>query len=339
MRPIAAVTGGTGFLGRYFVDALLAAGWHVRVLVRRVPSRPMPSTVELVPGDLGDADALSRLVEGASAVVHAAGLVKALGLADFLAVNRDGTARLAAIVARLAPQARFMLISSQAARAPGLSPYAASKRAAEDATANALPATSWVILRPCVVYGPWDVEGIALLHLVSSPLVLVPVAPEPRIAMIHARDVAAVVVALCRPGPSGTIYEISDACVNGHPWREVVTVAARLLGRVPRFLPVPDPVLLAAGAVADGWAALTRRPSLFGRGKVHEILHRDWSSDPTLQPPQTVWTPTVGLADGLRETIAWWRNDRPPGTAALHAPAELATSPEHHAAALDSSAR
>ena len=45
--PLAAVTGGTGFLGRHVVAALAAQGWRVRVLVRRecgaegLPAEPL----------------------------------------------------------------------------------------------------------------------------------------------------------------------------------------------------------------------------------------------------------------------------------------------------------
>ena len=311
-RPIAAVTGGTGFLGRYVIAALIADGWQVRLLTRQGPGHPLLAgfALDLVPGDLGDEQALTRLVQGASAVLHVAGIVKALRAREFFAVNRDGTGRLAAAVARSAPRARFVLVSSQAARSPGLSAYAASKRAGEAAMMSALTTTPWTILRPCVVYGPWDTEGIALLRLVQRRIVPVPVAPEPCIAMIHARDAAAAIVASCHPGTSGAIYEISDACQRGYAWREFAQIAAASLGRVPRFLPLPDPVVLAAGAAADGWAAISRHAAMFGRGKAREILQRDWSTDAALQMPRDVWTPSIDLPEGLRETVAWWRSEQ-----------------------------
>ena len=79
-----------------------------------------------------DEAALRRLVDGADAVIHAAGLIKARRPSDFMTVNRDGTALLSA----LAPEAPFLLLSSLAAREPQLSPYAASKRAAEEVVAG-----------------------------------------------------------------------------------------------------------------------------------------------------------------------------------------------------------
>ena len=89
--------------------------------------------------------------------------------------------------------ARCVLVSSLAAREPRLSPYAASKRAGEEAATAALDAggVPWTVLRPCVIYGPWDREGLALVRLARAPVAPVPRKPEPRIAMVHAADVAA----------------------------------------------------------------------------------------------------------------------------------------------------
>ena len=92
---VVAVTGATGFLGRHAVAELAARGWQVRALVRSQPIHPLWKDLEpeIVLGALGDTGALRRLVTGADAVLHIAGLIKARDEAEFMAVNRDGTAR------------------------------------------------------------------------------------------------------------------------------------------------------------------------------------------------------------------------------------------------------
>ena len=95
--PLAAVTGATGFIGRHLVATLAEAGWRTRLLLRREPDEPQWRTVrpQVVAGSLGDEAALARLVDGADAVIHLAGLIKAARRADFFHVNCESAARLA----------------------------------------------------------------------------------------------------------------------------------------------------------------------------------------------------------------------------------------------------
>lgn len=71
-----AVTGATGFLGRYLVRHLAGAGHRLRCWYRPTSDRTgfdaVASAVEWVPGSLGDAQATAALVQGADALVHAA---------------------------------------------------------------------------------------------------------------------------------------------------------------------------------------------------------------------------------------------------------------------------
>jgi nucleoside-diphosphate-sugar epimerase len=68
-----AVTGATGFLGRYIVRHLTAAGHRLRCWFRPDGDRAgLPETVEWLPGQLGDDAATRALVRGMDAVVHGA---------------------------------------------------------------------------------------------------------------------------------------------------------------------------------------------------------------------------------------------------------------------------
>ena len=71
-----AITGATGFLGRYIVRRLAQAGHRLRCWHRPASDRTglaeVSHAVEWLPGELGDADATAALIRGADAVVHAA---------------------------------------------------------------------------------------------------------------------------------------------------------------------------------------------------------------------------------------------------------------------------
>ena len=130
-----AVTGATGFVGRHLVPSLAAQGWQVRVLARSEPAHALwrDTKPEVVLGSLSDDGALERLVQGADAVLHLAGAIKARDNAEFLRINRDGTTAVAQATLRVAPKAHFLQVSSLAAREPSLSGYCASKLAGEQA--------------------------------------------------------------------------------------------------------------------------------------------------------------------------------------------------------------
>src|SRR5260370_25778107 len=69
----AAVLGGTGFIGRGLVRALLDSGQAVRVVSRSArPGRHNEPGLTYVPGDVGNADDMRRAVAGASVVYHLA---------------------------------------------------------------------------------------------------------------------------------------------------------------------------------------------------------------------------------------------------------------------------
>ena len=73
-----AVTGGTGFIGSHLVAALAARGHAVRCLLRPTSNRAaLPAAAQPVLAEhLADRGALERLLCGADAVVHLAGLTR-----------------------------------------------------------------------------------------------------------------------------------------------------------------------------------------------------------------------------------------------------------------------
>ncbi|MBO9544778.1 ceramide reductase [Caulobacter sp.] len=303
-RRIAAVTGATGFLGRHLVRALARDGWTPRVLVRRDPVHPFwrDIEVEVVVGDLKTPGALDRMSQGAEVVIHVAGLIKAASLEGFNAVNRDGAA--AAAQAAKEAGARFILVSSQAAREPQLSNYAASKRAGEDAVLEVLPDA--LIVRPPTIYGPGDTETLVLFKLAAKSPVLPVLSPDMRIAMIHVQDAAAKLASYCKNPISGLV-ELSDVRRDGYTLAEIMSAAGATMGANPRLARLPDGVLALAGNLADAWSFATRTPTVFGSGKVRELLHRDWSLS---SAPMSEGVPSVfGLMDGFAHTVDWYRTE------------------------------
>jgi len=306
--PLAAITGGSGFVGRHLVAALAQAGWRLRLLLRRDPDVGdwRGAAPEVVPGSLADAAALQRLVEGADAVIHGAGLIKAARRREFFAVNAECTGTLARVTRALAPQARFILLSSIAAREPGLSDYAASKRAGEVAVLEALGDRA-TVLRPSAVYGPGDRETLRVFRLAAHRFVPIPAPVHARVALIHVHDLARMIAALATCETKGRILTATDARPQGYEWEEVMQAAARALGnRRARCLHAPAPLLRAvawAGDIARSFGV----PSMLNSQKLRELRHVDWSAahDELAQPPG--WSARFDLPDGFADAVAWYR--------------------------------
>jgi nucleoside-diphosphate-sugar epimerase len=303
MTRLVAVTGATGFIGPTLVSALTRRGFKLRLLVRRWS--PLPSLAgvkaELVLGDLMDEGALKRLVEGADAVVHAAGLIKARRASDFMMVNRDGTALLSAFT----PDIRLVLLSSLAAREPHLSPYAASKRAAEEVVSGR--SGPWLTVRAPAVYGPGDRETLAYFRLAARGIALQPRLEEARLSLIHVTDLAEALATAVDKPPEASTFEIDDGREGGYLYKDMARAAAKALGRSVWSVGVPR-------AVMDGVAALNGLVQAAGgpvhilsSDKVNEIFHKDWRVHDRRLAAAVPWQPRYDLEGGFGETVAWYR--------------------------------
>jgi UDP-glucose 4-epimerase len=80
------VTGGAGFIGSNLVDVLVARGHSVRVLdnlsTGKRSNLPVDAGVELIEGDVADAQTVRRAVQGCRAVVHLAAVASVQASVD-----------------------------------------------------------------------------------------------------------------------------------------------------------------------------------------------------------------------------------------------------------------
>jgi nucleoside-diphosphate-sugar epimerase len=305
-RRLAALTGATGFLGRALAQALIMRGFGLRMLLR--PEAEPPAPGEVVTGRLADLQALERLVEGADLVIHAAGLIKARRPQDFHPVNVQGVSDIARATAGRARDAHFVLISSLSAREPHLSPYAASKAAAEAAAREALVPERLTIVRPPAIYGPGDRETLALFRAARSlPALPLPGPDHARLALIHVADAVDQILAVADQTASGATYALSDAHSKGYRWREIMHAAAVAVGRrEPPLLRVPAALVLGLGAAGSLASRLGGEPRIMTLGKAREALHPDWGVAAAERAPVEAAC-RFDLGSGFADSVAWYR--------------------------------
>jgi dTDP-L-rhamnose 4-epimerase len=118
------ITGGAGFIGSHAADAILGAGYDVRLLddlspqvhgARRQPPSYLNEDAELVVGDVTDALALDRALRGADMVVHLASRVgvgqSMYDIESYVRANELGTANLLQALTKR-PVERLVVASS-----------------------------------------------------------------------------------------------------------------------------------------------------------------------------------------------------------------------------------
>ncbi len=302
-----ALTGATGFIGGALALRLQTQGWEVRALVRpNARRRRLPEGVIQVPGSLEDPASLQRLVQGVDAVVHCAGAVRGRTPVDFGRPNVAGVSRLAQTAARQDRPPRFLSVSSLAAREPGLSPYAASKRAGESALAAAAGSMPWLALRPPAVYGPGDRELLPLFRLMRRGVAPLLGTRHARLSLLYVDDLVEAVLRWLSLGQCERgVLELHDGRPGGYRWDDVVEVGAALRGKALVRLSVPTLPLRVAAAVNLSAARLLGYAPMLTPGKLRELRHPDWVCDNAAITRVTGWKPRVGFTDGLRRTLDW----------------------------------
>lgn len=292
-----AITGGTGFVGKRLIDLALVRGHTVRALARR--SQEARDGVTWIAGALGSADALPRLLDGADAAIHVAGVVNAPTRTGFEAGNIDGTRAIVEAATASGP-ARFIHLSSLSAREPELSNYGWSKAVGEEVVAASM--LDWTIVRPPAVYGPGDMDMRDVFRLARLGLALMP--PPGRMSIIHADDLARLLLALVERDPGRVILEPDDGVAGGWRHDDFARAVGAAVGRRVLTLPLPKG-LLSLAASADrlfrrGGAKLTQ-------DRVNYMAHPDWTAAPARRPPADLWRAEIATPEGLAMTAAWYR--------------------------------
>ena len=318
------ITGATGFVGKRLATQLLERGHQVTALVRSLErARALDDLgARLVLGDLADSAAMAAAAQAQEVVVHVAALTGATNEQEFLAANRDGTARLvdAAVNAGVP---RFVHVSSAAAGGPAavgrprsgaadevdapVTGYGRSKLASEVEVRRA--PIAWTILRPPAVYGPGDLANFLSVFRMARRMGISPVFGDgsQEISLIHVDDLAsAIIAAVENPTVDGGTYYVNHPEVITS--RQLVEAIGTAVGRELRVLPLPHWVTRNALKVTGAWAGLFNRKTILHADKAHEFVQPAWTGDPARFIAATGWQPRFDLYTGIADTTAWYRD-------------------------------
>ena len=318
------VTGASGMLGRATAQALTDRGDEVTVFQRR-PSGATPPVREVL-GDIADAEAVRRAVEGQEAVVHLAARVGVVGsAAEFEAANVDGTTNVLA-AARACGVARLVHVSTPSVAhageplvGAGADPadpagtrghYARTKARAEQLALGAADALAVVAIRPHLVWGPGDTQLIGRIvdRARSGRLALI----DDGAALIDTTYLDNAVDALVAAVDRAEADDVRGRALvvsNGQPRTvtELLTRICRAAGLPAPHRHVPLRVAYAGGSVAEQvWARLHRTddPPMTAF-LAEQLATAHWFDQREVQAALD-WQPRVGLEEGFERLAAWF---------------------------------
>jgi uncharacterized protein YbjT (DUF2867 family) len=257
-RKIAAVFGGSGFIGRYVVRELARAGHTVRVAVtdpggaRFLQTQGKVGQIVPLAAGVTDEDAVARAVVGADLVVNLVGILFERRAGDFQRLQAEGAGRVARVSAAQGVE-RLVHVSAIGADPASPSAYGRTKAEGEAAVRAAFPSAT--ILRPSIVFGPEDGFFNRFAGLTRVLPFMPVIAGDTRFQPVYVGDVAdAVLAAAERDDAPGRTYELAGPRTatfrellryiletTGHrrPLVDIPMGLARLQARLGEFLPTP----------------------------------------------------------------------------------------------------
>ena len=317
------VTGATGFTGGHVARTLASRGFQVRALVRD-PARAeslRPMGVELVTGDLTDAASLERACADVRVVYNIAALYRQAGLPGdaYRAVNAGAVRSLIDAASRCGV-ARVVHCSTVGVHGDVEHPpanedaplrpgdiYQVTKLEGEDLAREAAARTGVevVIARPTGIYGPGDRRLLKLFRGVARRRFLVLGNGRIYYHLTYVEDLVAG-FRLCGevPGIAGRTYILGGGEVT--TLNDLVALIAAECGvPAPRLrLPV-WPFWLAGAACEAACAPFGIEPPIYRRRV--DFFTKSRSFDVARARQELGYAPEVGLREGIRRTLEWYR--------------------------------
>jgi nucleoside-diphosphate-sugar epimerase len=319
------VTGATGFTGNHLCERLVKDGYPVRGLVRD-PLRAAGlrrAGVEVLAGDLRDAQSLRRAVQGSSIVYHIAAEFRHGNLSrkEMMAVNFEGTRNMLEAAVQEGVH-KFIHCSTigvhgdiknppadeNAPCAPG-DIYQESKLEAEKLVTDymvkrRLPV---VIFRPGGIYGPKDLRFLKLIKAIRNGHFLMLGSGKPLYQMIYIDDlIDGILLCATEKRALGNVYILTGR--ESVTLNQLVRTIAEVLGVSPPWLRFPVSPVYAAGFICELLCKpLGINPPLYRRRV--DFFRKSRSFTIAKAQRELGFEPQIDLRSGINRTVAWYRQE------------------------------
>ena len=317
------VTGGSGFIGRYFHQTLSAAGHRITILDLVEPVWD-PGASRVVIGDVRDPVAVRQALTGCDAILNLAAAHHDFGIAreTFFSVN-EGGARVLCAAAEEAGVNNICFFSTVAvygttpeprhedSPTQPISPYGQSKLAAErvfQAWTAAGNGRRCVVIRPTVVFGPRNFANMyALIRQVDSGFFFRVGSGGNVKSLAYVENLVAAALFLWqRPAekPFEVFNYVDKPDLNT---RSLLGAIYQALGRrLPRIY-LPLKLALVAAAPFDLAIKVSRRNLPISTARIRKMSTQTrFEAERVLRAG---FRPAVPLLEGVARMVRWYQSD------------------------------
>ncbi len=332
MKKKILITGASGFIGSAIVAKALEQDYETWAGVRSSSNRDMLQDTRINFIDLNYTDKrilieqLRKLTNEHGmfdAIVHVAGITKAIRKSDFDKVNYIYTKNFveAIMEADIVPKT-FVFMSTLGAIGVGdeitylpmecnrkpnpNTAYGKSKLLAENFLKN-IPRFPYVILRPTGVYGPNDKDYLILIKTVNKGINVGAGFKKQLLSFIFIDDLVDIVFSCINKNIVRKEYYVSDGCGYTDDEFNKIVQQALQKKRVLR-LKIPLFIVKAAAFVTEKIGELLDKPLTFNTDKYKIMKQRNWLCDISPLKKDIDFTPKYYLKEGVEKTIAWYKN-------------------------------
>ena len=325
------ITGAGGFIGGFLVEEALKRGYDTWAAVRESTNREFlqDERIHFIELDYSDQDKLEQTLRDHMGewgrwdyIVHNLGVTKSTNYLDFERVNYGYLRTLvdALKATEMTPDV-FLMMSSLSVMGLGdektykpiLSTdipmpntfYGVSKLKAESYLRN-IEGFPYTIFRCTGVYGPHEKDYYLMIKSIKRGFDFSVGFDKQMLTFIYVKDLVVGVMDALEKGPLFKAYFISEN--QAYTQQEFRKIVCEELGK--KFvIPVTCPLWLVKKvcSVAEWIGKVTLKASTLNRDKFKILKQRNWLCDTSEARNDFEFSPKYSLREGLRETIAWYR--------------------------------
>ncbi len=239
-KGLVTVFGGSGFVGKHVVRALVKDGWRVRVPCRRPHTAQdlrvigNVGQIQLMQANIRFKDSVMRAVDGSDAVINLVSILFEAGKQKFNSVHLEGAKNLAE-ACMAAGVTNLVQVSAIGADTDADSEYAQTKGQAEAIIREAVPSAD--IVRPSIIFGSEDQFFNRFAKMATMAPALPLIGGDTKFQPVYAGDVAEAITKLVGRGTKGETYELGGPRV--YSFKELMQFTLDATDRRRLLLPVP----------------------------------------------------------------------------------------------------